>query len=57
VQADETLSFQWQNDDWQFSPPDLRSKWERVAAVVDYVLSLTEKKTPPKKVTPKRRGL
>lgn len=44
VRADESLSFHWQNDDWRFTPQDSRAGWERVAAVVDFVLSLVKKR-------------
>ena len=43
-QAEHTLTFHWQNDDWQFSLPDSRPKWERVAALVVYALNLAQKK-------------
>lgn len=44
VRADEFLSFHWQNDDWRFAPQDSRAGWERVAAVVDFILSLVKKR-------------
>ena len=44
MQAERSLSFYWQNDDWRYAPQSPLNKWERVAAVADYVLSLAKKK-------------
>ena len=44
MQAEQPLSFHWQNDDWRYTPQSPLNKWERVAAVADYVLRLAKKK-------------
>ena len=44
MQAEQSLSFHWQNDDWRYAPQSPLDKWERVAAVADYALSLAKKK-------------
>ena len=44
MQAEQTLSFYWQNDDWRYAPQSPLDKWERVAAVADYALKLATKK-------------
>lgn len=43
-QAEQTVTFQWQNDDWRSSPPDSRTTWEHVAALADFALNLAKKK-------------
>jgi hypothetical protein len=43
MQAEQTLSFHWRNDDWRYPPQSPLDKWERVAAVADYVLRLATK--------------
>ena len=40
VQADQTLSFGWQNEDWRYDADSPKEEWERVAAITDYVLQL-----------------
>jgi hypothetical protein len=42
VRADQTLSFNWQNEDWRHDPQSPKEEWERVAAVTDYVLQLVK---------------
>jgi hypothetical protein len=42
VQADQILSFGWQNEDWRYDPDSPREAWERVSAIVDYVLELVK---------------
>ena len=42
VQADQTLSFHWHNEDWRYDPDSPKEEWERVAAVADYVLRLVK---------------
>jgi hypothetical protein len=44
MQAERSLSFNWQNDDWRYTPQSPLDKWERVAAVADYALRLATKK-------------
>jgi hypothetical protein len=44
MQAEESLSFRWQNDDWRYSPQSPPGQWERVAAVADYAVSLARGK-------------
>jgi len=46
MQAEQPLSFHWQNDDWRHTPQSPLDKWERVAAVADYALSLAESDPP-----------
>ena len=46
MQAEQPLSFHWQNDDWRYAPQSPLSKWERVVAVSDYALSLAESNPP-----------
>jgi hypothetical protein len=43
IQAEQTLSFHWQNDDWRYAPQSPLDKWERVAALADYALRLANK--------------
>jgi hypothetical protein len=43
VQTEQTLSFHWQNDDWRYPSQSPLDKWERVAAVADYVLRLANR--------------
>jgi hypothetical protein len=43
MQAEQALAFYWQNDDWRYAPQSPLDKWERVAAVADYALSLANK--------------
>jgi hypothetical protein len=42
VQADQTLSFGWHNEDWRYDPDSPKEAWERVAAITDYVLQLAK---------------
>ena len=42
VQADQPLSFGWQNEDWRYDPDSPKEEWERVAAITDYVLQLAK---------------
>jgi hypothetical protein len=42
VQADQTLSFWWQNEDWRYDPDSPKEEWERVDEIADYVLQLAE---------------
>ena len=42
VQADQTLSFWWQNQDWRYDPDSPKEEWERVEAVADYVFQLVK---------------
>ena len=44
MQAEQSLSFYWQNDDWRYAPQSPLDKWECVAALADYALSLAKKK-------------
>ena len=43
MQAEQSLSFYWKNDDWRYAPQSPLDKWERVAALADYALSLANK--------------
>jgi hypothetical protein len=43
MQAEQTLSFHWRNNDWRYAPQSPLDKWERVAAVAAYALNLTKK--------------
>ena len=43
VQADQTLSFGWQNEDWRYDPDSPKEAWEQVAAITDYVLQLVRR--------------
>jgi hypothetical protein len=42
MQAELSLFFRWRNNDWQYTQSPL-DKWERVAALADYVLNLAKK--------------
>ncbi len=42
VQADQTLSFWHQNEDWRYDPDSPKDEWERVAAITDYVFQLVK---------------
>jgi hypothetical protein len=44
LQVEQTLSFHWRNDDWRYAPQSPLDKWERVAALADYALSLAKEK-------------
>ncbi len=46
IQAEQHLSFHWQNDDWRHAPHSPLSQWKPVAALADYVLSLAKKGKP-----------
>lgn len=46
VRAEQTLSFDWQNEDWRYDPHSPNEEWERVAAVADYVLQLVKMAGP-----------
>jgi hypothetical protein len=43
IRPEQTLSFHWKNDDWRYAPQSPLKKWERVAALADYVLKLADK--------------
>lgn len=41
-QAEQSLSFHWQNEDWRYASRSPIEQWERVAAVADYALRLAK---------------
>jgi hypothetical protein len=43
VQADQSLSFGWHNEDWRYDPDSPKEAWEQVAAITNYVLQLAKR--------------
>ncbi|MBN1220128.1 MAG: hypothetical protein JXM69_14465 [Anaerolineae bacterium] len=42
LQAEQPLSFHWQNEDWRYDAHSPMDKWKPVAALADYVLKLVK---------------
>jgi hypothetical protein len=42
IQAEKSLSFHWQNEDWRYDAHHPIDKWKPVAALADYVLKLVK---------------